>query len=144
MSPWHHPLSYPVWAPDDPIRPILDEIVDEEYRMRRKVVYLETGTGLAAVYECDRDYTPRAVRRLRRGTPLLYLCRRASERRDVMRYAVLLSEDHGGMPLEVSGPRKLMPELRRERSAVMLERAEHVRTARDDGWGIDMPEAVLP
>lgn len=145
MSPWFHPRFYQVWRPGDRIKEILDELACKRAdRGRRKVVYLETrSSGLAAVIECDAGYTPRAWRRLRKGFCLGYLCRPASERRDVMRYACLLAEE-GRMPWEVAGPAGLMPELRRERTIVMHERAEHLRTARDDGWGIDVPEVVLP
>ena len=138
-SRWHHPRTYPVWVEDDPVKSILDEIVNAKYRRERKIVYLETGTGLAAVYECNVDYTPRAIRRLRRGNCYLYRCRPAVERRDVMRYAVLLAEDHGKMRLEAAGPRGIIEELHRELAAVRRERRAHVQAGLHD-----IPEVVRP
>lgn len=140
MAPWHHPQYYPVWLPDDPIGEALKELSKDMKGF--KVVYLETNRR-AAVFECEAGYTPRAWRRVRKAVCLGYLLRPAAERRDVMRYACLLAEE-GDMPWEVAGPRRLMPELRRERAAVMRERAVHLRGRTDDGWGTDVPGVVLP
>ncbi|MCE2499020.1 MAG: hypothetical protein J4F28_08585 [Nitrosopumilaceae archaeon] len=142
MSTWHHPTSYPVFdGPDDPLKKILGEMSDRRDTKSIKVVYLETRSSrLAAVFECDVNYTPRAWRRVRRAHCIGYLIRPASERRDTMRYACLLAEDNGSLRLEAAGSRDMVGELRRELAEVIRERKVYLRGG-DNDYG---PEAVYP
>ena len=124
------------------MKKILGEMADKRDAKNIKVVYLETRSSrLAAVFECDIDYTPRGWRRVRRAHCVGYLVRPASERRDAMRYACLLAEHNGGLRLEAAGPRGMIDELRRELAQVVRERKAYLRGGGNDDYG---PEAVYP
>ena len=132
---WRHPPAYPVWDA---------QVMRAMRRMHRateaKVVYLETGTGLAAVLMCNADHHPARPRSAAGGDTYAYVRGDARKvRRELLRYACLLAEqmsehnDGGRCVWEAVGPPTLRSALESEKLDVVRERAAYLRPRRGGG-----------